>query len=150
VHESKSLCQAAEVERDRLLELVSLLQRRVDEAKSIELDAINKWQQERRQVAHMEKQLSRVQAGQGVAKGKGKGYGTGSGVQERPAKMEELEELSTRLAIQTDENDALKEALNSTLKAKEEDLKFYQEMMDQTKKIFLQGLRQFRQNSAPS
>ena len=55
-----------------------------------------------------------------------------------------------RLAIQTDENDALKEALNSTLKAKEEDLKFYQEMMDQTKKIFLQGLRQFRQNSAPS
>lgn len=55
-----------------------------------------------------------------------------------------------RLAIQTDENDALKEALRSTLKAKEEDLKFYQEMMDQTKKIFLQGLRQFRQNSAPS
>ena len=58
--------------------------------------------------------------------------------------------LFCRLAIQTDENDALKEALNSTLKAKEEDLKFYQEMMDQTKKIFLQGLRQFRQNSAPS
>ena len=28
VQESKSLCQAAEVERDRLLELVSLLQRR--------------------------------------------------------------------------------------------------------------------------
>ena len=55
-----------------------------------------------------------------------------------------------RLAIQTDEIDALKEALSSTLKAKEEDLKFYQEMMDQTKKIFLQGLRQFRQNSAPS
>ena len=55
-----------------------------------------------------------------------------------------------RLAIQTDENDALKEALSSTLKSKEEDLKFYQEMMDQTKKIFLQGLRQFRQNSAPS
>ena len=44
----------------------------------------------------MEKQLSRVQAGQGVAKGKGRGYGTGSGVQDRPAKMEELEELSTR------------------------------------------------------
>ena len=69
---------------------------RVDEAKSVELDAINKWQQERRQVAHMEKQLSRVHAGQGVAKGKGKGYGTGGGVQDRPAKMEELEELSTR------------------------------------------------------
>ena len=55
-----------------------------------------------------------------------------------------------RLEIQKDENDALKEALSSTLRAKEEDLKFYQEMMEQTKKVFLQGLRQFRQNSAPS
>jgi len=150
VQESKSLCQAAEVERDRLLELVTLLQRRVDEAKNSELETTNKWQQERRQVAHMEKQLSRVQSGQGVAKGRGKGYSTGSAVHERQAKTEDVDELSTRLAIQTDENDALKEALRSTLKAKEEDLKFYQEMMDQTKKIFLQGLRQFRQNSAPS
>ena len=55
-----------------------------------------------------------------------------------------------RLGIQMDENDALKEALNSTLKAKEEDLKLYQELVEQTKKIFLQGLRQFRQGSAPS
>ncbi|XP_068715968.1 coiled-coil domain-containing protein 13-like [Montipora foliosa] len=150
VQESKSLCQASEVERDRLLELVSVLQRRLDEAKSSELEATNKWQQERRQLAHLEKQLNRVQSGQGVAKGKGKGYSSAGGAHDRQAKIDDLEELSTRLAIQTDENDALKEALNSTLKAKEEDLKYYQEMIDQTKKIFLQGLRQFRQNSAPS
>ncbi|EDO27094.1 predicted protein, partial [Nematostella vectensis] len=54
------------------------------------------------------------------------------------------------LEIQTDENDALKEALQSTLRSKEEDMKYYQDMMEQTKKIFLQGLRQFRQGSAPS
>ena len=71
---------------------------RVDEAKNMELEASNKWQQERRQVAHLEKQLSRVQSGQGVVKGKGKGkgYGTGGTVQDRQAKMEDLEELSTR------------------------------------------------------
>jgi len=96
VQESKSLCQAAEVERDRLLELVTLLQRRVDEAKNSELETTNKWQQERRQVAHMEKQLSRVQSGQGVAKGRGKGYSTGSAVHERQAKTEDVDELSTR------------------------------------------------------
>lgn len=151
VQESKSLCQAAEVERDRLLELVSVLQRRLDEAKNCELEATNKWQQERRQVAHIEKKMNKIQSGQGVAKGKAKGYSSASGMQESRAKMtDDLEELSTRLAIQTDENDALKEALNSTLRAKEEDLKYYQEMIEQTKKIFLQGLRQFRQNSAPS
>lgn len=35
-----------------------------------------------------------------------------------------------RLAIQTDENDALKEALSSTLKAKEEDLDLGSEQED--------------------
>ena len=60
----------------------------------MEVEASNKWQQERRQVAHLEKQLSRVQSGQGVVKGKG--YGTGGTVQDRQAKIEDLEELSTR------------------------------------------------------
>ena len=73
-----------------------MLFRRVDEAKNMELEASNKWQQERRQVAHLEKQRSKLQSGQGVVKGKGKGYGTGGTVQERQAKMEDLEELSTR------------------------------------------------------
>ena len=44
-------------------------------------------------MADLEKQLSRVQSGQGVVKGKGKGYGTGGKVQDRQAKMEDLEEL---------------------------------------------------------
>ena len=47
-------------------------------------------------MVHVEKQLSRVQSGQGVAKSKGKGYGTGSAVQERQANTEDLDELATR------------------------------------------------------
>ena len=43
-----------------------------------------------------------------------------------------------------DNNDALKEALATTLKAKENDLKVFHSMSEQTKKIFLQGLRQYR------
>ena len=62
----------------------------------MELEASNKWQQERRRVAHLEKQLSKLQSGQGEAKGKGKGYGIEGTVQDRQAKMEDLEELSTR------------------------------------------------------
>ena len=42
------------------------------------------------------KQLSKLQSGQGEAKGKGKGYGIEGTVQDRQAKMEDLEELSTR------------------------------------------------------
>ena len=48
------------------------------------------------------------------------------------------------LLIQKDENEALKAALQSTLQAKEADLKLYNDMMEETKTIFLQGLRQYR------
>ena len=76
--------------------VICLLRTRLDEAKSSELEATNKWQQERRQLAHLEKQLNRVQSGQGVAKGKGKGYSSAGGAHDRQAKIDDLEELSTR------------------------------------------------------
>ena len=47
-------------------------------------------------MAHMGKQLSRVQSGQGVAKGRGRGYSTGSAVHERQAKSEDVDELATK------------------------------------------------------
>lgn len=53
--------------------------------------------------------------------------------------------LNFSLSIQKDENEALKAALQSTLKAKEEDLRMYTEMMEETKKVFLQALRQHKQ-----
>ena len=70
---------------------------RLDEAKNCELEATNKWQQERRQVAHIEKKMNKIQSGQGVAKGKAKGYSSASGMQDSRARMtDDLEELSTR------------------------------------------------------
>ena len=59
---------------------------------------------------------------------------------------ESAEELRTQLEIQRDENEALKAALQRTLRAKEDDLKLYNSMIDDTKTIFLQGIRQYRQS----
>ncbi len=56
-----------------------------------------------------------------------------------------IEELETSLLIQKDENDALKAALKSTLEAKEEDLRLYVEMLEGSKRIFLDGLKQYKQ-----
>ena len=56
--------------------------------------------------------------------------------------------LSFSLAIQKDENEALKAALQRTLKAKEEDLKLYHDVMEETKKVFLHGLRQYKQTQS--
>lgn len=58
--------------------------------------------------------------------------------------------LFSSLEIQRDENEALKAALQSTLKAKEEDLRMFGEMMDETKHVFLQALRQYKQNAQGS
>ena len=59
-----------------------------------------------------------------------------------------IEELETSLLIQKDENDALKAALKSTLEAKEEDLRLYVEMLESTKRVFLDGLKQYKQTSS--
>jgi hypothetical protein len=40
--------------------------------------------------------------------------------------------------------------LKNTLKAKEEDLRTYAQMMEETKMIFLQALKQFRENEQGS
>ena len=52
-----------------------------------------------------------------------------------------------RLAIQKDENDALKEALESTLEGKKEDFQYYQNIVEQTKTVFLHGLHQYSTQS---
>jgi hypothetical protein len=44
-----------------------------------------------------------------------------------------------RLEIQKDEIDSLKATLKNTLKAKEEDLRTYAQMMEETKMVFLQA-----------
>ncbi|KAM6412754.1 coiled-coil domain-containing protein 13 isoform 2-T3 [Pluvialis apricaria] len=60
----------------------------------------------------------------------------------------QIEELSTRLVIQLDENEALKAALETTVRKKEEDFKLYQDTMDQVKDIFLQAIRQRKQEKS--
>lgn len=53
-----------------------------------------------------------------------------------------MEELTTRLAIQAEENEMLKAALGSALRGKEEDFRMYHETLGQVKGVFLQALRQ--------
>lgn len=49
---------------------------------------------------------------------------------------------SSRLAIQVEENEMLKAALDSALRGKEEDFRMYHETLGQVKGVFLQALRQ--------
>ncbi|XP_062972383.1 coiled-coil domain-containing protein 13 [Elgaria multicarinata webbii] len=183
ITEYKALCQAAEVERDRLIEMVSILQKRVDDSALKVWEAEKKLQEQQRRCIALEQQFekmkmeSRKNSSAAKAHSKGKAVlhpgpflttGPVSTAQPLgstrlswnpsdrkelpPAQLSEvplesqIEELSTRLAIQTEENEGLKTALQDTVKTKEEDFWVYQETVGQVKEIFLQALRQQKQD----
>ncbi|OPJ82616.1 hypothetical protein AV530_004749 [Patagioenas fasciata monilis] len=67
---------------------------------------------------------------------------------ERDRLLELVAVLQKRLVTQLDENEALKAALEATVRNREEDFKLYQDTMDQVKDIFLQAIRQQKQEGS--
>ncbi|XP_021522295.1 coiled-coil domain-containing protein 13 [Aotus nancymaae] len=164
VAEMKALWQAAEVERDRLAEFVTVLQKRVEEGCSKLLQSERKLQEERHRAVVLEQQLEktrlepgRASASQRAAPRTKTGLPT-SNARHNPAGSEkkdpssaqlsdvptesQMEELTTRLAVQGEENEMLKAALARALRGKEEDFRMYREILGQVKSVFLQALRQ--------
>uniref|UniRef100_UPI00398F1971 coiled-coil domain-containing protein 13 isoform X2 n=1 Tax=Pristiophorus japonicus TaxID=55135 RepID=UPI00398F1971 len=167
--EYKAFYQAAEVERDKLTELVTILQKRLADSNDKILEAEQKLLEQRRWSVTLEQQLGKAKLDVGKTHdakkpaNKNKACltastsrlyqnlcGGGDLSPGRPLAVAtdiQVEELHTRLAIQMDENEALKAALQSTLKAKEEDLKLYHDTMGQVKQVFLQALRQHKEKN---
>ncbi|XP_044110772.1 LOW QUALITY PROTEIN: coiled-coil domain-containing protein 13 [Neovison vison] len=164
VTEFKALWQAAQVERDRLTEFVSVLQKRVEESNSKLLESEKKLQEERHRSVVLEQHLEKMRlepgrtlVSQRAAPRSKTGLPTSntrlnpngserkdpSFTQLSNVPMEaQMEELNTRLAIQVEENEMLKAALGSALRGKEEDFRMYHETLGQVKGVFLQALRQ--------
>ncbi|XP_052580938.1 coiled-coil domain-containing protein 13 isoform X2 [Peromyscus californicus insignis] len=161
--EMKALWQAAEVERDRLNEFVTVLQKRVEESSGKLLEAEQRLQEERQRAVLLEQHLekmrlepSRTSVSQKTAKSKPGPPATGakhnptgsakkdsSSTQLSDMPMEsQIEELTARLAIQMEENGILRDALGSALRGKEEDFRMYHQTLGQVKGVFLQALRQ--------
>nr|XP_011737189.1 coiled-coil domain-containing protein 13 isoform X5 [Macaca nemestrina] len=164
VTEIKALWQAAEVERDRLTEFVTVLQKRVEESNSKLLESERKLQEERHRTVVLEQHLEKIRLEPGKASASQRaaprtkaGLPT-SNTRQNPTGSEkkdppfaqlsdvpvesQMEELTTRLAVQVEENEMLKAALGSALRGKEEDFRMYHEILGQVKSVFLQALRQ--------
>ncbi|XP_042855133.1 coiled-coil domain-containing protein 13 isoform X3 [Panthera tigris] len=164
VTEFKALWQAAEVERDRLTEFVTVLQKRVEESNSKLLESEKKLQEERQRTVVLEQHLEKMRLEPGRtsvcqrAAPRSKAGLPTSNTRHNPNGSErkdpsftqlsnvpmesQMEELTTRLAIQAEENEMLKAALGSALRGKEEDFRMYHETLGQVKGVFLQALRQ--------
>ncbi|XP_030350152.1 coiled-coil domain-containing protein 13 isoform X2 [Strigops habroptila] len=169
ITEHKALCQAAEVERDRLLELVTVLQKRVEESSNKILAAEKSLQEERRRCVILEQQLEKLQmdaesdtseqksplrskTGQTASHSRltldvSDGKFSAAQLSRLPIELR-VEELSRRLVMQLNENKSLKAALETALRKKEEDFKLYQDTMGQVKDIFLQAIQQQKQEKS--
>lgn len=156
--ELTTMLQAANVERDRLSELVKVVQKRLTEETQTVSDLQAEVQAVRRQKVELEKQLGRQELEQNRT-GKKKSLRTSANIAGReilvddtePAsaasggETDDVQELLATVEIQKDEIEALKAALQRTLQAKEEDLNLYSTTIDETKQVFLQALRQLKQ-----
>ncbi|XP_023556553.1 coiled-coil domain-containing protein 13 isoform X5 [Octodon degus] len=160
VAETKALWQATEVERDRLAEFVTVLQKRVEDGSTKLLEVERELRAARQRSAVLERQLgkARLEPGRGAARGRAglpasstRNNLTGS-EKKAPSSAQlpvesRVEELTCRLAVQVEENELLRAALGSALRGKEEDFREYRETLAQVKGVFLQALRQQQANS---
>ncbi|XP_064495722.1 coiled-coil domain-containing protein 13 isoform X3 [Pseudopipra pipra] len=168
--EHGALCQAAEVERDGLLALMTVLQKRVEESSNKVWEAEKRLQKQQWQSVVLEQELEKLQTDPGKnttgqkpplwsrtvqSVGHSRLPLNVSDRKELPAfPLSQLplesqgEELNMRLVTQLDENKALQAALESTVRKKEEDFKLYQDTMEQVKKIFLQAIEQQKQEKS--
>ncbi|XP_058432507.1 coiled-coil domain-containing protein 13 isoform X2 [Marmota monax] len=152
VTEIKALWQATEVERDRLTEFVTVLQKRLEESNSKLLEAERRLQGERHHTVVLEQHLEkmRLEPGKASASQKAAPKNKPGSEKKDPSSAQlssvpvelQMEELTTRLAIQVEENKVLKAALGNALRGKEEDFRLYHETLSQVKGVFLQALRQ--------
>ncbi|XP_060576015.1 coiled-coil domain-containing protein 13-like isoform X2 [Ruditapes philippinarum] len=153
--EYRTVAQVAEVERDKLTELTKMLQSRLDDSAHKLQENQKELLDQRRRNALLEKQVAK--ANLTTARSAGgmsarKKSGLTASVSNLPTMPEDedvrnmsVEELVVSLEIQRDENEALKAALQTTLKSKEEDMRIYSDTIEETKKVFLQALRQYKQ-----
>ncbi|XP_045055820.2 coiled-coil domain-containing protein 13 isoform X2 [Desmodus rotundus] len=137
---------------------------RVEESNSKLLESERKLQEERQRTVVLEQHVEKMRLEPGRAAGSQKAASRskaglpGSNTRHNPNGSErkdasssqlsgmpvesQMEELTTRLAIQVEENETLRAALGGALRGKEEDFRMYHETLAQVKGIFLQALRQ--------
>ncbi|XP_048096568.1 coiled-coil domain-containing protein 13 isoform X3 [Alosa alosa] len=167
--EYKALSQAAGVERDRLLELAKVQQNREEEVTQRCAEVEQKLREERRRAVLLEQQLEKsrlLDLGRSAAsqqktpsKGRNSLSSSSIGLPDRQdnhsprsaanfSQEVQVNELTIQLATQLEEMESMRATLKSTLQAKQDDLQLYNNMMSQVKQVFLQALRQHKQDTS--
>ena len=141
--EAQTVAKIAQVERDRLLELTSTLQQRLDATTDKLVRLETELHNQRQHGTKPEKQLHT-----GQSRSTGNSHGSrqhgGSKVAGETGRKQSVRELESKLALQQDENVVLKETLELTRHEKMEDMKLLHGMLREAKQLFMDSVRKLR------
>uniref|UniRef100_T1JK01 Uncharacterized protein n=1 Tax=Strigamia maritima TaxID=126957 RepID=T1JK01_STRMM len=138
--EYRAVAQAAQVEKEKLLELVTVLNKRVEEvtARTIANDErVHEIQMRNVQLEKLMEKANLEASGKSTI---GKRYMRTTTTNDINST---LAEYKSNIKLLKDEKEVLKSALHNILKAKDDDLKIYQDVITQAKEIFRKGLRPY-------
>lgn len=143
ITELQALLRVTEVEKERLLELTTVLQTRLDTS----CDRCMKLEVElrtcRQHAAELEKHVSRQPPLCKQSSGKS---GKTACVANSGGEVN-IEDLKSQLSVQLDENCVLKENLALTRHEKMEDMKMLHSMLQETKQMFIESIKVIRENT---
>lgn len=139
--EAQTLGQVAGVERDRLMELTTSLQQRLDATTDRLVRLETELRNQRQQSVKLEKQLSRFH----ITSSSSSKQRTKEHVGENGGTVSELE---SQLALQRDENAVLRETLELTRHEKLEDIRLFHSMLQEAKQLFVESIRRLREQGS--
>nr|KAF7401909.1 hypothetical protein H0235_015245 [Vespula pensylvanica] len=151
-NEYVTMAIAAEAERERLLELVTVLNRRLDKERNDANNLIESLQNEQSKVAKLESKLRKLENEKAGISKVDSGYRvrnlksiSGSRTSEESANAEQIH---FKLELLEEECLALKARLNTVQQDKASDLEIYKRMLDQARKTFQEACKNRSQATA--
>ena len=135
--ELQALLQVTGVEKDRLLELSTVLQERLDASSDRCMKLDTELRASKQRITELEKHISR----QPISKC-GKPSGMGNSGDDG-----DVTDLRSQLSVQLDENCVLKETLALTRHEKMEDMRMLYSMLQETKVMFIESVKVLRENT---
>ncbi|ESN99572.1 hypothetical protein HELRODRAFT_176740 [Helobdella robusta] len=142
--ELTALYLAVTVERDKLNELLKVLESRSQQMMTQITELQSKLQNQLKINAALEKQIGKLKLEKGPQHSRMPTYIGGGDC----LKQNDKEDLLMKIDIQKDEIEALKASLQSTMKSREEDMTIYTSILEESRRIFSETLRKERQRTA--
>ncbi|KAG8228831.1 hypothetical protein J437_LFUL008327 [Ladona fulva] len=137
LNELQAVCQTAEAERLRLMELATVLNQRLENERTKAVNVFKELQIERRKNAKLETKIARMELESASSRSRAYGWSSSRRLSNCTEKESIPGEVKFRLEILEEEKLVLESKINSLQQEKEYDLRKYLAMIEETREFYL-------------